>query len=172
MTEPTGFWLRQLASPRRPKMASRGGRRAVALLLRLGCMVLLAWIGYIHLHLWLGGYRQIPTNGPLFLLDAVAGFGLAAVLLVWPRPLAGLLAAGYSASTLGALIISLSVGLFGFRESISASFVVESLIIESITVLALISWTVLVAATSRPPADRSPATQPSPSGKPSRAGSR
>jgi hypothetical protein len=172
MTEPTGFWLRRLASPRRPKMASRGGRWAVALLLRLGCIVLLAWIGYIHLHLWLGGYRQIPTNGPLFLLDAVAGVGLAAVLLLWPRPLAGLLAVGYSVSTLGALIISLSVGLFGFRESISASFVVESLIIESITVLALISWTVLVAATSRPSADRSPTTQPSPSGRPSRAGSR
>jgi len=34
---------------------------------------LLAWIGYIHLHLWLEGYRHIPTNGPLFLLDAVAG---------------------------------------------------------------------------------------------------
>ena len=86
-------------------------------------MALLAWIGYIHLHLWLEGYRQIPTNGPLFLLDAVAGFILAAVLLAWPRPLAGLLAAGYTASTLGALLISLTVGLFGFRESISASYV-------------------------------------------------
>jgi hypothetical protein len=83
------------------------------LLLRLGCVALLAWIGYIHLHLWQEGYRQIPTNGPLFLLDAVAGFVLAAVLLVWPRPLAGLVAAGYTAATLGALLISLSVGLFG-----------------------------------------------------------
>jgi hypothetical protein len=80
------------------------------------------------------------------LLDAVAGFALAAVLLAWPRPLAGLLAAGYTAATLGALLISLSVGLFGFRESISASYVVESLAIETITVVALISWTVLVAA--------------------------
>ena len=135
----------------------------VALLLRLGCVALLAWIGYIHLHLWQEGYRQIPTNGPLFLLDAVAGFALAAVLLVWPRPLAGLLAAGYTASTLGALIISLSVGLFGFRESTSASFVTESLTIESITVLGLISWTILVAA-RRPPTRRpGPVVQPRPS---------
>jgi len=74
----------------------------VALLLRLGCAALLAWIGYIHLHLWQEGYRQIPTNGPLFLLDAVGGFALAAVLLIWPRPLAGLLAAGYTCATLGA----------------------------------------------------------------------
>jgi hypothetical protein len=36
----------------------------------------------------------------------VAGFVLAAVLLTWPRPLAGLLAAGYTASTLGALMRS------------------------------------------------------------------
>jgi hypothetical protein len=79
----------------------------------------------------------------LFLLDAVAGFLLAAVVLAWPRPLAGLLAAGYTASTLGALIISLTAGLFGFRESISASYVVQSLAIETITVLALLSWTAL-----------------------------
>jgi hypothetical protein len=129
MTEHTASRLRRLASPRRATAVSPGGR-AAALLLRLGCAALLAWIGIIHLHLWLEGYRHIPTNGPLFLLDAVAGFILAAVMLAWPRPLAGLLAAGYAASTLGALIISLSAGLFGFRESISASHVTESLTID------------------------------------------
>jgi hypothetical protein len=160
MTEPTAFQLRQLASPRKPQTTGRGGRRVVALLLRLGCVALLAWIGYIHLHLWQEGYRQIPTNGPLFLLDAVAGFALAAVLLVWPRPLAGLLAAGYTAATLGALIISLSVGLFGFRESISASFVVESLTVESITAVGLLSWTILVAALRPPTCRPRPIVQP------------
>jgi hypothetical protein len=172
MTEPTAFRLRQLASPRRPKAAGRGGRRAAALLLRLGCVALLALIGYIHLHLWQEGYRQIPTNGPLFLLDAVAGFVLAGVLLVWPRPLAGLLAAGYTASTLGALIISLSVGLFGFRESISASFVTESLTIESITMLGLISWTILVAAPRLPTRRLRPIVQPRRSDNHPRAKSR
>jgi len=112
------------------------------LLLRLGGVALLAWIGYIHLHLRQEGYRQIPTNGPLFLVGAVAGFVLASALLAWPRPLAG----GYTASTLGALFISLSVGLFGFRESISASYVTQSLTIETITVLTLITWTVRVTA--------------------------
>jgi hypothetical protein len=150
MTEPISFRLRQLASPRRPKTPALGARRAAALLLRLGCVALLAWIGYIHLHLWQEGYRQIPTDGPLFLLDAVAAFVLAAALLVWPRPLAGLLAAGYTASTLGALIVSLTVGLFGFRESISASFVTQSLIVETITMLALLAWAILVTARPRP----------------------
>jgi hypothetical protein len=171
MTQPTPFRLRQLASPRKPKAPGRGGM-VVALLLRLGCVALLAWIGYVHLHLWQEGYRQIPTNGPLFLLDAVAGFALAAVLLIWPRPLAGLLAAGYTCATLGALIISLTAGLFGFRESISASFVTESLTIESITALALISWTILVAAL-QPPARRPwPIIQPRPSDNHPRAKSR
>ncbi len=148
MTEETPSRLRQLASPRSPLARSRG-RQAGALPLRLGCIALLAWIGYIHLHLWQEGYRHIPTNGPLFLLDAVTGFILAAVLLAWSRPLAGLLSAGYTAVTLGALIISLSVGLFGFRESISASYVTESLTIETITVLALITWTALAIPRAR-----------------------
>ena len=141
--------LRRLASPRRSPAPGHGGRR-VALLLRLTCVGLLAWIGGVHLHLWLEGYRQIPTDGPLFLIDAVTGLGLAALLLVWAAPLAGLVAAGYTAGTLGALLISLSVGLFGFRESISASFVAQSLVIETITVVALSCWTILAAAAPRP----------------------
>jgi hypothetical protein len=149
MTQPTTIWLRQLTSPRY-HAAGWGSRRAAALLLRLTGVALLAWIGYIHLHLWAEGYRQIPTDGPLFLLDAVAGFALAAALLAWPRALAGLVAAGYTAATLGALLISLSVGLFGFKESISASYVTESLAIETIALLVLLSWTALAAATARP----------------------
>jgi hypothetical protein len=149
MTAHITQWLHRLASPRRPQ-AHGSGRRAAALLLRLSCVALLAWIGAVHLHLWLEGYRQIPTDGPLFLIDAVSGLALAAALLAWPAPLTGLLAAGYTASTLGALLISLTVGLLGFRESISASFVTQSLIVESITVVALFSWAILVTARPRP----------------------
>jgi len=139
--------LRRLTSAP-PAVARAGPRGKAALLLRLGGTALLAWSGYIHLHLWLEGYRQIPVNGPLFLLDAIAAFVLAAILLAWPRPLAGLLAAGFLGSALGALIISLSVGLFGFRESIHASFVVLSLVIEAIAALVLLSWTVMAAAST------------------------
>ena len=149
MTQPAISRLRRLASPRRPQPLGPPARRAAAVLLRLACVGLLAWIGYIHLHLWAEGYRQIPTDGPLFLLDAVAGLTLAAALLVWPAPLTGLLATGYTAGTLGALLISLTVGLFGFHESFSASYVTLSLLIEAITVLALASWTVLTSAPGR-----------------------
>ncbi len=92
-------------------------RSSPRLVLRLVCAGLLIWVAAIHLHLWTEGYRDIPTVGPLFLADAVGGFVLAAVLLVWPRPLAGLLGAGLMVSTLGGLIVSLNFGLFGFRES-------------------------------------------------------
>jgi hypothetical protein len=170
MTELAVLRLRRLASPRSPGPGLSPGRTVIALLLRAGCAALLAWIGYIHLHLWLEGYRQIPTDGPLFLVDAIAAFVLAAVLLAFSRPLAGLVAAGYTAGTLGALVISLTVGLFGFRESITASYVVESIIIEAITVLALMTWTVLVARRIQPPARQPPAAvQPSHPDRHSRA---
>jgi hypothetical protein len=154
MAQTTALRLRRLASPRRQLTAGGTGRRAAALLLRLACAALLAWIGYIHLHLWTEGYRQIPTDGPLFLLDAVAGYALALALLAWPRPLTGLLAAGYIVTDLGALLISLTVGLFGFKESISAAYVTQTLAIETITLLALLSWTALAAAIPRPSARR------------------
>jgi hypothetical protein len=93
MTTFTARLLRRAASPRRPPAPGHGGRRAAALLLRLTGVALLAWIGAVHLHLWLEGYRHIPTDGPLFLLDAVTGPALAALLLAWAAPLAGLVAA-------------------------------------------------------------------------------
>jgi hypothetical protein len=159
MTASIASWVRRLASPPAPHAQAWGGRRVAALLLRPGCAALLAWIGYIHLHLWQEGYRQIPTDGPMFLLDAVAGFVFAAALLAWPRALTGLVAAGYTAATLGALLISLSVGLFGFRESTSASFVTESLAIETVTLLALLAWTALLTTLPRVAA-RLPGRQP------------
>jgi hypothetical protein len=149
MTEPTASRWR---SPfRRTPLSIRTPRGVAALVLRLGSAAILVLIGYIHLHLWQEGYRQIPTDGPMFLADALAAFVLAALLLAWARPVVGLLAAGFAAATLGALLISLSIGLFGFRESIQASFVVESVVIEAIATVALAGWTVLVAI---PPAGR------------------
>ncbi|MGH3238013.1 MAG: hypothetical protein ACRDOH_33095, partial [Streptosporangiaceae bacterium] len=127
-------------------------RAAAMAALRAVCAGLLAWIGYIHLHLWLEGYRQIPVDGPFFLLDAVAAFAFAAALLAWPRPAGGLLAAGFTASTIGALLISLSTGLFGFTESIHAAWVLPSLAAEATAVLALLAWTVLSAAGPAQPA--------------------
>lgn len=140
---------RRLASPPRPQMGSGNGvvYHAVYLslvALRLAGAGLLAWVAAIHLDLWSEGYRHIPTDGTLFLADAIGGFVLAAVLLVWPRPWAALLGTGFMASTLGGLILSINVGAFGFQESIRASFVVESILLESIGAAILLVWLVIV----------------------------
>lgn len=134
-----------LVSVRRPELTQRGNLSVIALVLRLAGVGLLAWIGYVHWLLWHLGYRDIRIDGPFFLVDAIVAGVLAAVLLAWPRPLIGLLSAGFVASTIGALLTSLSVGLFGFHESISASFVVQSLVLEIIAVVVLAAWTVIAA---------------------------
>jgi hypothetical protein len=150
--------IRKLVSPRRARFRTRPGFLA-ALVFRLACAGLLVWVGAVHLHLWSEGYREIPTIGPLFVADAVGGFVLAALLLLWPSALAGLLGAGFMVSTLAGLILSINVGLFGFQESLQASFVVESILLESIGAAALLAWAGLAAATSTTPAaqDRKPA---------------
>ena len=136
-----------LASVRRPDLRPRGNLFIVALVLRLAGVALLAWIGWVHWVLWQHeGYKFIPTSGPFFLIDAIAAALLAVVLLAWPRPLAGLLSAGFTASTILALLISLTVGLFGFNESISANYVVEALVLECGTVAILLAWTVIAAS--------------------------
>jgi hypothetical protein len=124
-----------------PATSRRSALYACNLVLRVACVGLLIWVAGIHLHLWSEGYKHIPTNGPLFLLDAVAGIALAAVLLLWPRPLVGLLGVGFMLSTLAGLIVSINIGLFGFQESSSASFVFLSILLESVGAFALLVWT-------------------------------
>jgi hypothetical protein len=149
MTGPTRNQSRWLAgvlllvSRRRPEL---GQRRGLSLALRVAGAGLLCWMGYIHWHLWQGGYRFLPTNGPLFLADAIVAVALALALLAWARPLTGLLAAGFVASTIGALVISLWVGLFGLHETISTSYVALSLVIESAAVVIIAVWTVIAAS--------------------------
>ena len=62
--------------------------RAPWLGLRVAGAGLLAATGGIHLDLYLTGYRSIPTIGWLFLLQVIAAFGLAAMVLVSGRRLA------------------------------------------------------------------------------------
>jgi hypothetical protein len=139
-----------LASIRKPEFRHRGNLFITALVLQLAGVGLLAWIGYIHWVLWQAppggeGYKFIPTDGPFFLVDAIAGVVLAVALLVWARPIVGLVSAGFVAGTILALVISLTVGLFGFPESISAHYVVLALVAESITLVVLLAWTALAA---------------------------
>ena len=105
----------------------------------IGAALLLA-TGGIHLYLWQTGYKDIHLIGPMFLANVVIA-GLAAIVvlatparwLAWICLLAGLLEIG----TLGALLLSLTVGLFGFFEAWSAPLVVPTILVESAGFLVL-----------------------------------
>ena len=101
--------------------------------LRVVGALLLAAMGWIHLDLWLDGYKNIDVIGPAFLLNTIGGFGLAALLLVTPRrflPWVAALGALFCIGTLGALIISTTIGLFGFKETTAATLWWESFWVE------------------------------------------
>lgn len=107
----------------------------LTLAVRVVMAALAGAIAGIHLDLWSSyGYQHIPTIGGLFLLNGIGGALLAVASLVTPSrfvPVLWLGVAGYAGATLGALIISLNGGLFGFTESTGAPLFVPALAVEA-----------------------------------------
>jgi predicted lipoprotein with Yx(FWY)xxD motif len=89
---------------------------------------LLVASGAIHLDLYLTGYRTIPTIGPLFLLQVIAAFVLAAAILVTGNWLVEAAGALFAVSVLGGYLLSLWVGLFGFTEVRTTAGIVAGII--------------------------------------------
>jgi hypothetical protein len=121
------------AGRRHPSTATEWALRALG-------AALLAAMAWIHLHLWLDGYRTIEVIGPAFLLNDLAGFGLAVLLLVIPGVLVSwvaVLGALTAAGTLAGLLLATTVGLFGFVESTQASLWWESFWVEIAAVVVL-----------------------------------
>jgi hypothetical protein len=135
----SGAW--RAASPRHRRVYLRSDWVEVLVLsLRLVSVGLLSAVGWVHLHLWQAGYRHIPTIGPLFLAAAVSASVVAAGLLVRPTRLIGVLGSGVVLGILAGLIVSVNVGLFGFNESLSAPFAVESVALETAAAVTLAAW--------------------------------
>jgi predicted lipoprotein with Yx(FWY)xxD motif len=80
-----------------------------------GALLLLVSAG-IHLALYLTGYRNIPTIGWLFLVQFIVAFVLAAGALVTHSRLVAIAGAGLALSTLGAYLLAVRIGLFGYKE--------------------------------------------------------
>jgi predicted lipoprotein with Yx(FWY)xxD motif len=100
---------------------SRPGQRPaprgrVRLALRLAGGGLLITTGAIHLDLYLTGYRSIPTIGWLFLVQVIAAFVLGVAVLASAARRAAATGAAFSLATLGGYLLSLWIGLFGFKE--------------------------------------------------------
>jgi hypothetical protein len=71
----------------------------------------------VHLWLWFDGVRDQGTVGQLFVLNVVAGVVIAVLLVTWRHWVPLFLVAGFGAATLGAFVISATVGLFGIEAS-------------------------------------------------------
>jgi hypothetical protein len=97
----------------------------------------------VHLDLWYtGGFREIPTIGPLFMLNAISGLVIGLVVLSWSHWLPALVAAGFGAGTLLAFYLSVTVGLFGLHEVASGQPQVLAEVAEYVAVVfgGLASW--------------------------------
>jgi predicted lipoprotein with Yx(FWY)xxD motif len=100
----------------------------------------------IHLDLYLTGYRTIPTIGWLFLLQVIAAFGLGLAVLAIPRRLvlpgrlAAAAGAGFALATLGGYLLSVWIGLFGFKEVRTAAGIAAGLVeVAAFAVLAALA---------------------------------
>jgi len=112
---------------------------AVWVLRLLGAALLLAISG-IHFYLWQQGYDGIDVIGPAFLMQTVLGVGGALLLVVTPRrwlPWVALLDLAFAAGSLGALLVSTTVGLFGFVETTTATLWWETLWVEIAAIVVL-----------------------------------
>jgi hypothetical protein len=107
---------------------------------------LIVWSGVIHLQLWSQGYRDISVIGPLFLVQGIASIVLALALVVFRRVF--LLAAGAAlmVGTGVGLLLSATVGLFGYQESLAITDAQTSLMVEFIGAAVLAGAAVALAA--------------------------
>ena len=127
-----------------------GTSRALWILRILSALFLLA-TGGIHLYLALNGVGGFL--GVAFILNFVAGLVLAiAMVAVRGRLLqiATVLSLLFLIATLGALLLALTVGLFGIHQDWNFTLVPETVIVESIGVVVLAITTVMVLRMPRP----------------------
>ena len=110
---------------------------------------LLAWMAWIHLHLWSAGYSHLHVIGPFFLVNFVLGVVAALAQVMVPRRwLIATSAAGgaLAGGTMALLAICVNLGLFGFHDYLDAPFVRMSIWVEGPAVLVLGAtavWTAL-----------------------------
>ncbi len=117
--------------------------------LRLAGAGLLLATGAIHLDLYLTGYRSLPTIGWLFLLQVIAAFGIGVAVLATGSRLAAAAGAGFALATLGGYVLTVWVGLFGFKEIRTTAGIVAGIIeIAAFAALAAVA----LAAAPRPAA--------------------
>jgi hypothetical protein len=122
----------------RQSLSRQHGSGALALVLVAVGAVTIVVSAVVHLYLWgkADGYRAVPTIGPLFLIQGIAGSLLGLAMLVFRRVITDAAGAAYMAMSLGGLYLSINGGLFGFDETLNAPWVKFSLVDEIIGLVA------------------------------------
>src|SRR5215470_19220851 len=111
-----GTGMTSVRTPRTGTAERPAPGRGLSLGLRLAGAGLLIAIASVHLDLYLTGFRNIHVIGWLFLFQVIAGYGLAAIVLVAGSRLAAAAGGLFALATLGGYLLSVWVSLFGFRE--------------------------------------------------------
>ncbi|MFP5310110.1 MAG: hypothetical protein ACLGIR_11100 [Actinomycetes bacterium] len=110
--------------------------------------------GVLHLQLWQGGFRGLPLIGPMFLANAVAAAAVGLAVGWRPGRVTVLLALGISVGSLVGLVLSHTVGLFGFRQGGWDPAQARVVATELLAAAALLG----LAAARRTPAHEAPAS--------------
>jgi hypothetical protein len=128
------------------------GPLTIVLLVIGAAMVALSAI--IHLYLWgkADGYRNVPTVGPMFLAQGIAGclLAVAVAVVIEQRFIVAFAGAVYMAASIAALFKSIHGGLFDFNETFDAPYVKLSLVVEIIGLAAFVAAMVLLVRGARP----------------------
>ena len=124
--------------------AGHGALRSIIAWQVLSALLLLT-MGAIHLYLVFDGVGG--TLGKLFVLNAIGALVLAIAMVVLRGRLlllASVLSTLFMAGTLLALVLALTVGLFGIHEVLSFQLVPTTLVVESIGTIVLLVTTALL----------------------------
>ncbi|HEY3529615.1 MAG TPA: hypothetical protein VGK78_10715 [Nocardioides sp.] len=90
----------------------------------------------IHLTLWFQGMRSVHVIGHAFLANVAGGLVIAVLLVRWRHAGAGVLAACFGASTLGAFTLASTIGLFGDHEKWAGFSVFAAATVEIVAIVA------------------------------------
>ena len=121
-------------------------RRRLAVVARALTAASVMLSAVVHLELWAGGMRQVDVVGPAFLLNAIGGLAIAIAVLLWRHWLPLLAAIGFGAATLGAFVMSMTVGFFGVQEQVWG--VAE--VLSAVSEVTAISFAVVALIAERP----------------------
>ncbi|WP_159601794.1 hypothetical protein [Agromyces humi] len=124
--------------------------RPVLWVLRILSAIVLAAIGGIHLFLVFDGVGGIL--GVFFVLNAIAGIVLAIGMLVLHGRLlvfATVLSLLFAIASLAALLLALTVGLFGITETWDFTLVPQTVVVDAIGVVILAIATPVVLRSQR-----------------------